>query len=289
MSRPSSITLRAFPPEQPLDRCLRVARKAGFDAVEVNLEPGLPYELDSPDAAIAELGSLIRAHGLAISSLHSREQWRFPITSSRPAVAAEGKRVVRRLAECAKLLDVDAILVVAGGVDMSLLGPDDEVVPYDAAYERAQEALAELAREVDVLLCIENVWTKFLLSPLEFRRFVDELDHPLVGVYFDVGNVLAHGYPEQWIRILGSRIKRVHIKDYKRAVGTEHGFTGLLQGDVDWPEVMAALREIGYDSYLTAEVLPPYPHDPFQLVYDCATALRKLEALDAAPVPGAAA
>jgi len=281
MSRPTSITLRAFPLEQPLDRCLAVAREAGFDAVEVNLEPELAYDLESPDTAIAELGARVREHGLAVSSVYSREQWRYPITSSDPATAERGRQTIRRLGECARLLETDAVLVVPGGVDMTLLGPYDEIVPYDVAYERAQAALAQLASEVDVALCVENVWNKFLLSPLELRRFVDEIDHPLVGVYFDVGNALAHGYPEQWIRILGPRIRRVHVKDYRTATGTLQGFVGLLEGDVDWPAVTAALREVGYASYLTCEVLPPYAHDPFQLAYDCAAALRRIEALDA--------
>jgi L-ribulose-5-phosphate 3-epimerase len=281
MSWPTAITLRAFPAGQALDDSLRVARETGFDAVEVNLEPGLPYRLDCSDDEIAELGGRIREHGLGIAAVYSREQWRYPITSGDAATAERGKAVIRRLAECARLLGVDAVLVLPGGVDMSLLGASDEVVPYDLAYERAQAALMEIVREVEVMLCVENIWNKFLLSPLELRRFVDEIDHPQLGVYFDVGNVLAHGYPEQWIRILGPRIKRVHCKDYKTAVGTVHGFTGLLQGDVDWPAVMAALREVGYESYLTVEVLPAYAHDPFQLVYDSAAAMRRICAMDA--------
>jgi L-ribulose-5-phosphate 3-epimerase len=113
-----------------------------------------------------------------------------------------------------------------------------------------------------VALCIENVWNKFLLSPLEMRDFIDGFDSRMVGAYFDVGNVLLTGYPEQWIRILGERIKRVHVKDFKRSAETAEGFVDLLEGDVDFEVVNKALAEVGYDGYVTAEMLPFVPGRP---------------------------
>ncbi|MCX7887759.1 MAG: sugar phosphate isomerase/epimerase, partial [Verrucomicrobiae bacterium] len=98
-----------------------------------------------------------------------------------------------------------------------------------------------------------------LYSPLEMRGLIDEVGSPGVGLLFDTGNIIPFGFPEQWIRILGPRIREVHLKDYRRAVGTIHGFVSLLEGDVNWPEVMSALREIGYDGFLIAEVFP-YRH-----------------------------
>ena len=99
-------------------------------------------------------------------------------------------------------------------------------------------------------------WNKFLLSPLEMRDFIDSFNSDFVGSYFDVGNVLLTGYPEQWIRILGKRTKRVHIKDFKKSTGTVEGFVDLLEGDVDFDGVKKALADIGYDGYVTAEMLP---------------------------------
>jgi len=113
-----------------------------------------------------------------------------------------------------------------------------------------------------VALCIENVWNKFLLSPLEMRDFIDSFNSEMVGAYFDVGNVLLTGYPEHWIRILESRIKRVHVKDFRRSVGTVDGFVDLLEGDVDFQAVKEALSDIGYDGYVTAEMLPFEPGRP---------------------------
>ena len=278
-----SITLRAFPPGDPPERSLATAREAGFDAVEVNFEPNLSYSLESTDAELCRLGAKVVAHGMRVSAVYSREQWRYPLTSADPATAERGRAIIRRLAVCGGLLGADAVLVVPGAVDNGLFVASPEIVSYDIAYDRALDALGELAQQVAAAgyrgaLCVENVWNKFLLSPLEMRRFIDEIGHLSVGVYFDVGNILLYGFPDQWIRILGPRIKRVHLKDFRAAVGTVHGFTGLLQGDVDWPRVMAALREIHYASYLTAEVLPAYRHHGDRLIHECAAAMDALMA-----------
>jgi hexulose-6-phosphate isomerase len=272
--------MRAFPAEQDINRCLAVAKDAGFDAVEINLESGLAYDLTSSDADIARLRRSVENEGLLVSGLYSREQWRNPITSDDPATAKRGEEIVLRLAECAEIMGADSVLVVPGGVDVSLFSPGEPVVRYDVAYERAQTALGKLlaelsARSSPVVLCVENVWNKFLLSPLEMRRFVDELDSPAARVYFDVGNIMLYGFPEHWINILDNRIKRVHLKDFNRSVGTANGFTGLLQGDVNWPAVRDALVQTGYSTYLTAEV-SPYPGHPFRSVRDAAAAIRDI-------------
>jgi hexulose-6-phosphate isomerase len=153
---------------------------------------------------------------------------------------------------------------VPGAVDVFFL-PDAEVIPYDVCYKRAREAVRKLvptAEKLGVSLCIENVWNKFLLSPLEMRDFIDSFKSRRVGSYFDAGNVLLMGYPEQWIRILGRRIRRVHIKDFKKSVGTVEGFVDLLQGDVDFEAVKVALAEIKYNGYVTAEMIPYNPGRP---------------------------
>jgi len=134
---------------------------------------------------------------------------------------------------------------------------------------------AYFAKEHQVYLGVENVWNKFLLSPTEMKNFIDEINEEYVQAYFDVGNVLLYGYPEHWIRILGKRIKKVHFKDFRTAVGTLDGFVGLLHGDVNWKEVMAAFKEIGYDGYAIAEYIP-YKFHPEQLPIDISNAMDKI-------------
>lgn len=126
-----------------------------------------------------------------------------------------------------------------------------------------------------MFIAIENVWNKFLLSPMEFARYIDEIDSEYVAAYFDVGNILLYGFPQHWIRTLGSRIKKIHVKGFK--VGPK-SFTYLLDSDINWAEVMKAVRDVGYDNYVTAE-MPTYSSIPEQMVYDTSAHLDKIFAL----------
>ncbi len=141
--------------------------------------------------------------------------------------------------------------------------PSHKPVRYDRAMQWCTQAimrLAETAEHVGVDLCIENVWNGMFYSPLELAQFIDSIGSSRVGVYFDVGNLMGlHQWPPHWIDILGKRIRRVHIKDFRKSVGTVAGFCELLEGDVPWKPTMAALRSIKYDKTIVAEMLPPSP------------------------------
>jgi hexulose-6-phosphate isomerase len=159
-------------------------------------------------------------------------------------------------------LGCTSLLFIPGAVSIPW-DPTYPFVPYEQASAWAQEAtqaLVRTAERLQVELCIENVWNGMFYSPLEYRDFIDSFGSSAVGAYFDVGNCMGqHQYPPHWIEILSSRIKRVHFKDFKRAVGNLDGFCDLLEGDQPWPETMAALRSIGYDRTLTAEMIPYAP------------------------------
>jgi hexulose-6-phosphate isomerase len=150
------------------------------------------------------------------------------------------------------------------------------------AIGRVAEAMKELvpvAEKNKVAIGIENVWNKMFLSPLEVCDFVDKFGSEYLGWFFDIGNIMLTGMPEQWIRLLGKRIKKVHAKDYRRTVGTLDGFVDLLEGDVNWPEVMKALREVGYDDYLIAEMIPGYRFAPETRLANTSLALDKILAM----------
>ncbi|MDC0279143.1 sugar phosphate isomerase/epimerase [bacterium] len=157
--------------------------------------------------------------------------------------------------DSAKYYGATSVLVVAGRVNAAN--------PYDQVYQQQQDRLRAAvphAEKQNINLLIENVWNGFLLSPLEMKRFIDELESPAIGAYFDVGNVVRTGWPDQWIRILGDRIKKLDIKEYSRKKqmqeGLRKGFdVEIGDGDCDWPAVRRALRDIGYESgWATAEV-----------------------------------
>lgn len=276
-----SITLRAFPSEMDTLSRIRLARDAGYDGVEINLEPDEEFTLESSEEELRQLRHAVAAAGMTFSSIYCRQQWQYPISSQNPECRSRGREIIVSLVKAASILNAEAVLVVPGAVDNSLFSSEPEIVRYDDAYTTVQAVLRDLGHTTldayqDVYLALENVWNKFLLSPLEFARFVDEINHPRIGIYFDVGNVMRTGFPEHWIRILGQRIKRVHFKDFRLSVDNVGGFVSLLEGDVNWPAVCESLRAIGYDSWITVEVVPQYRYYGEQLIYETG---RKLDAI----------
>jgi L-ribulose-5-phosphate 3-epimerase len=238
-----------FPNHLTLAKCFQIAAQSGFETIEINMAEDGELRPDSTEAEVKAIVASAQAAGIGLSSLSTGLGWKYPLTSPDAAIRDKGKEVIRTSLQIAEWMGVDTVLVVPG-----IVTPD---TAYDEAYARAQEALRELAPVAEkhrISIGVENVWNKFLLSPLEFARFLDEINSPFVGAYFDAGNVLLYGYPDQWIRILGDRIRRVHVKDFKANVGNGTGFANLLQGDVPWAKVRAALEAIGYDGAITAEV-----------------------------------
>ena len=166
--------------------------------------------------------------------------------------------------------------MVPGAVDI-FFRPEEPVVAYDVVYDRVVEGIRRLLPDCErtgVRIGLENVWNRvFLLSPLEFRGLIDVIDSSWVGAYFDVGNVMLTGYPEQWIRILGPHIVAgIRQRFFRCAVCTAAGFVDLLEGDVNWPEVMRAFHEIGYDGACVAE-MGQYRHHPIACLENTSNAM----------------
>lgn len=259
---------------RPIAQAMKEAKILGFEAIELAIASQGVLTHQATQARCEDITAVAQKIGIEISGLASGEHWMCSPTANQPGVRKKIIDFVCQALRVTKWLGTDAYLFVPGAVDVFFL-PDAEVIPYDVCYERAGEALRQIlpvAEEAGVTVCIENVWNKFLLSPLEMRDFIDSFDSKFVGAYFDVGNVLLTGYPDHWIRILGKRIKRVHVKDFKRSVGTVEGFVDLLEGDVDFEAVKKALADIGYDGYVTAEMLPFQPGRPEKT----AQAMRKI-------------
>ncbi len=232
---------------------LAVIKDAGFDGIEA---PQFDTAQETEDVT-----GLANEIGLEIHSVMGGTHWQMPLSEPDEEARRKGVAGIENALQQAATMGAETVLVVPGVVNTD--------VSYEQAYEVSQQSIRELlptAEELNIVMCLENVWNKFLLSPLEMRDYIDSFNSPLVQAYFDVGNILLYGYPEQWIEILGPRIKKVHIKDFN--VGTRQ-FVGLLQGDVDYPTVMTAFRSIRYDGYITAE-LSSYSQFPKQFVYDTA-------------------
>ena len=273
-----SISNWSFDPGKSLRDCMELAKDAGYDGFEVALGDVGEFSMESSEADARAVRARAEEVGIESSGVACGLYWGCSLTADCEAERAKAKAILKKEIEMAAWVGVDGILVVPGNVHASFI-PDCPVVSYDVAWERATEAIGEaapLAESLGVTIGVENVWNKFLLSPLEMARFLDQFESDRVGAYFDVGNVLLTGFPEQWIRILGKRIARVHFKDFRCEVGGLAGFVDLLSGEVNWPAVMAAFQEIGYDGWVTAEMIPPYTHHGDQIVYNTAEAMKRI-------------
>jgi len=263
--------------ETDLKKCMMLAKDAGFDGIELALDETGPVSMESTKDDIMKVKAMADEIGLELYSVASGLYWTYNYTSANEENVKRAKEITKKQLEVASWLGCDTILVVPGAVEVAF--DPGEVVEYDVAYERALSALRELApvaEKLGVSIGVENVWNRFLLSPVEMAEFIDKVGSDYVGSYFDVGNVLFIGYPEHWIKILNKRIKKVHFKDYRRAAGDLYGFVDLLAGEVNWPAVMEQFGNVGYDGWVTAEMLPPYTHYPETIIYNTSNAMDKI-------------
>lgn len=247
----ASINHWSFPEGMNLKDSMTLAKKEGYEGFEPAIAKEGEISLTSTDQEVLKVKEMAGDIGIRLASLASGLSWATNPVSPDQQVRAEAKRQLMRQIECASLLGVDAVLWVPGTVG----GADS--VHYDTAWDLTVENLngiKDFAEKMGVTVGVENVWNNFLLSPLEMRALIDQIASPRVGVYLDVGNIIKFGYPEQWIKILAKRIARIHVKDFRRAVGNFGGFVDLLAGDVDFPAVIAALKDVGYEGPLTAEM-----------------------------------
>jgi len=245
----------------PISDAMKQARELGFDGIELGIASKGVLTHKTTEEECAEIRDLAIKNRLEISAVASGESWTSSPTSNDKNTRKKIIEFTKKALHVTKWLGTDTYLFVPGAVDVFFI-PEAEIIPYDVCYERATQSIFMLiptAEKLGVSIAIENVWNKFLLSPLEMRNFIDNFKSNYVGAYFDVGNVLLTGFPDQWIRILNSRIKRIHIKDFKLSTGTAEGFVDLLEGDVNFDTIKKSLHKINYDSFVTAEMIP-YEH-----------------------------
>jgi L-ribulose-5-phosphate 3-epimerase len=224
----------------------RMARDAGFERVECPT---------TPDQSQAEaMKKAAEDAGVKIHSVMNMDHWKYPLSSADNAVVERSLAGARTSIKNAHFWGADTVLVVPAVVNAQ--------TSYRDAYSRSQKAIRQLmplAEELKVIIALEEVWNKFLLSPIEFANYIDQFQSPWVRAYFDVGNVKLYGYPEDWIRTLGPRIVKLHIKDFsfrgqKGKDATVASWVPLLEGDIDWPAIYTALKEIGFHGTATVEL-----------------------------------
>ncbi|MBC7928436.1 MAG: sugar phosphate isomerase/epimerase [Bryobacteraceae bacterium] len=219
----------------------QMGRDVGFEAVECHTE-------DDPKRA-EEMKAAAESTGLRIHSVMNEAHWKFPLSSADPQVVAQSIKGMETSLRNAKFWGADTVLLVP-----AVVNPETS---YKDAWTRSQtqiRKLLPLAEELKVVIAVEEVWNKFLLSPLEMARYVDDFQSPWLKAYFDVGNVVLYGYPQDWITTLGSRIAKLHLKDFRFPKRATAEWVDLREGEIDWKAIHRALIEIGYKGYATVEL-----------------------------------
>jgi len=221
----------------PVLPTFELLKEAGFEGVELIS----PNQLDLEEVLAARDKTGIVIHGVS-----GGRHWADPLSDPDPEVVERGMAAIRQEFLDCKAYGGDTVLVVPAVVNPK--------VSYREAYDRSRENIRKLIPDAEasgVKIAVENVWNKFLLSPLEFARYIDEFESPWVGAYFDVGNIVEYGYPQDWIRELGDRTLKIHIKEYAKPNRFSYP---LGEGEIDWPAVRQALVDVGYEGWITAEV-----------------------------------
>lgn len=231
-----------LPQEKTVLERFQLAKELGFEGIEANT-------LDSPEE-VAEFKEASQKTGVKIHSIMNSGHWEFPLTDNDPEIVKKCIGGIKTSMRNAGELGADAVLLVPGIVTSQ--------VGYGTVYKRSQEQIKKLlpmAEELNVVIAVENVGNRFLLSPLEFARYVDEFESPYVRAYFDVGNVTSIGFPPDWIRTLGKRLLKVHIKKFEpgREIPAFDPKNNRTQG-IDWPDVRQALDDISFSGWVSAEV-----------------------------------
>jgi L-ribulose-5-phosphate 3-epimerase len=227
--------MAALPNARPFHDRFRLAVEAGFEGVEVEVG----------DGPALEIGEAAERAGIVVHSVHCAANYTHPLSSGDRATRAAGIKAVIAAIEAARILGADTLLLIPGTVD--------DATSYGEVYARSQEVIRReilpAAEQCGIVLGIENVWNGFLLSPLDVARYVDAFESPSVRAYLDVGNIVF-GRPEGWIDIIGGRIAKLHLKDFRFDAGRgRFGPARIGEGSIDWPRVRAALERIGFSGW----------------------------------------
>jgi L-ribulose-5-phosphate 3-epimerase len=234
------LVLSMLPAKMTYAERFKLARDVGFEVIQA---PTTPNQSEAD-----EIQRAASASGILIDSVMNMDHWDYPLSSSDPAVVEKSMKGMRTSLHNAKLWRSDAVLLVPAVVNAG--------TSYRDAWTRSRKQIRELlplAEELKIVITIEEVWNKFLLSPLEMATYISEFKSPWVRAWFDVGNVVLYGYPQDWIRTLGSQIYKVHLKDFKRGQNS-FSWANLGDGDIDWRAVRAAFLDIGYTGSVIAEL-----------------------------------
>jgi hexulose-6-phosphate isomerase len=249
----NSWVIAGFGGEKTPCEAISDAKTFGLDGVELTV--GDCVSIETSEEECAKIKAFAAENNIGLRSVATGFYWGCSLGSPDEKERADALAFSKKYLQIAAWLGAETALVVPGAVDVAW-DPSRPIVPYTVCWNQATKSIRELvpaAEKLNVNIALENVWNKFLYSPMEMKQFIDQFGSDKVGSYFDVGNCLLNGYPQDWIEVLGKRIKAVHFKNWKSedCGGGLHGFgDDLLDGMVDFPKVLAALEKVMPDAEL---------------------------------------
>lgn len=254
-------------------------REMGYEGVELVYDDEFFDPTKKSNAEIKSLCEDFESEHLEIPSVATGVFWKYNLGSDDEKLRRKGVEYGKAGVKMASTVGASSLLVVPG-----VASPE---IPYETLYWNSVKSvreIAEFAKDYGVTIAVENVWNKFLYSPLEFKKFIEDTGMSNVKAYLDVANLLAISYPENWIRTLGKSISNIHVKDFDVDIGNINGFRNLLKGSVNWRRIMDMLRSIGYEGYLIVEcpiefepsVKSPTPFDIFKNAFENCRALERI-------------
>ncbi len=274
----SALNAWSCPGNQDFETVFRSLKAAGFDGVELNVDgdnnaSAHSLTFNTTQQQLREIRELSLKYDLPVASISTSLYGGDTLGADDEAGRSMGRRILETQLRFAEALGADGILAVPGGI-----GENRSI---QRAWDNVSETLLSMKDVIQsspVKVGLENVWNGFFMSPMEMARLIDELGMSQVGAYFDVGNVEIFSWPEYWIEVLGSRIVKIHVKDFRKSGANAGSFVNLLEGSIRWDRVMQALRGAGYDGYLTAE-LSAMPNTPDYLYHITKRALDEIRAM----------
>ncbi|MBO3754603.1 MAG: sugar phosphate isomerase/epimerase [Candidatus Brockarchaeota archaeon] len=234
----------------------KVARKIkeiGYDGVELVFDDSSFDPTRKTEEEIRRTAEDFKSKNLEIPSVATGVFWKYNLGSNDEKTRSKGIEYGKAGVKMASIVGASSILVVPG-----VASPE---TPYEELYANALNSvkkLAEFAEDYGVTIAVENVWNKFLYSPMEFKKFITDVGMRNVKVYLDVANLMAISHPENWIHSLGNMVSNVHAKDFDTNIGNINGFRNVLKGNVDWRKIIKLLKAAGYNGYLTVECPPSF-------------------------------
>lgn len=238
--------------DSDFETAIRDVKAAGFDGIEFNVDASGTHALtvDITDSELAKIASLSEKYDLPVVSI-STSLWGGHMGIGSDDEIEASRTILTAQLRCAKALGAGGVLIVPGGMS--------DIISLKQAYDNCQKTLKALRGDIEkykINVGVENVWNGFFTSPFDMANFIDALDCEYIGAYYDIGNTIAFSRTEDWIDILGSRIKNAHIKGFKRHSGINSGgdWVDISKTNIDWKRVRAALDAAGYTGYITGEV-----------------------------------